>query len=574
MISEMFDIGIRFFLQKLIETCMLVQASRGGGKSFLVRRMLEVLSGHCQQIVLDIEGEFVTLREKFPFALLAVQGGDIPLNVRHAHTYAEKFMESGMSVIIDLSDLSPADRKIFVRDFLHALMNLPKHLYHPLLVYIDEAHVFCPQDEDAVSYGAIIDVAARGRKRDIGMVLSTQRVSKLHKDVTAELLNKVIGRTGQDIDQARAAKELDWKPAEKTALRRLDPGDFYCFGPAFQEDIVKFHVQQVLTSHKKIGSTAQMAFPAPEAIKAALLMLQDLPEEAERELTTVAELQAELARLRLIKAVNSVADPASVEAIAELEDLRMKYAKLNIHANLYKRHLTEIQLLRDDLADCLQTIQKFSEVCDGVITLLATDDEGMPPMSLYQAGKILAKIPSIVADVALKATAPTPVRLPDATDKPIGKCAGLILSFLASYDREFSKAQIGVATGYSPLSSGFQNSLAELNSKGFIIRGKGIRANKSNIKAIADAIGTVKKKKIDISTFRDKLGKCEAEIYDVVLAHPGLKFSKEGLAGRTVSKYSPTSSGFQNSLSRLNTLELIRRENGQLFLNPELAEFL
>jgi hypothetical protein len=163
----------------------------------------------------------------------------------------------------------------------------------------------------------------------------------------------------------------------------------------------------------------------------------------------------------------------------------------------------------------------------------------------------------------------------DATgEKPLSKCAKAILGFLAGYDREFSKPQIGTAIGYSPTSSSFQNAMGELNTRGFIIRGKGIRANRAKMSDIAASIGPVKKLKINISTFRDKLTKCEAEIYDVVLAQPRHRFSKEALAAATASRYSSTSSSFQNSVGKLNTLELIRRENGHLFLNPELAELL
>ena len=67
----------------LIETRCLVQANSGAGKSWLLRRLLEQTHGKVQQIVLDVEGEFSSLREKFDY-ILAGKEGDIPVNIKVA----------------------------------------------------------------------------------------------------------------------------------------------------------------------------------------------------------------------------------------------------------------------------------------------------------------------------------------------------------------------------------------------------------------------------------------------------------------------------------------------------------
>jgi len=111
------NIGIDIDLAKLLETRMLVQAGSGGGKSGLIRRLLEVTNGKVQQLVLDIEGEFATLRERFDFALVA-DGADIPLNLRYAESIAHKLLETNLSAIIDLYELKPHERILFVKRFL------------------------------------------------------------------------------------------------------------------------------------------------------------------------------------------------------------------------------------------------------------------------------------------------------------------------------------------------------------------------------------------------------------------------------------------------------------------------
>ena len=61
-------------LDSLIHTRLLLQANSGGGKSHLLRKLLEVSHGKVQQIVLDLEGKFSTLREKFDYLLIGKEG--------------------------------------------------------------------------------------------------------------------------------------------------------------------------------------------------------------------------------------------------------------------------------------------------------------------------------------------------------------------------------------------------------------------------------------------------------------------------------------------------------------------
>lgn len=61
-------------LDALVASRLLVQANSGGGKSYLLRRILEQSHGKIQQIVIDLEGEFYTLREKYNDYLLIGKG--------------------------------------------------------------------------------------------------------------------------------------------------------------------------------------------------------------------------------------------------------------------------------------------------------------------------------------------------------------------------------------------------------------------------------------------------------------------------------------------------------------------
>src|SRR5437016_14123499 len=107
-------------LPSLLDTRLLVQANSGGGKSWLLRRLLEQSHGKLQQIVIDLEGEFATLREKYDY-VLAGKEGDTPAEPNSAALLARKLLELNVSAIIDLYELHYQERKHFVRLFLARL---------------------------------------------------------------------------------------------------------------------------------------------------------------------------------------------------------------------------------------------------------------------------------------------------------------------------------------------------------------------------------------------------------------------------------------------------------------------
>lgn len=289
----------RVDLSKLIDTRLLIQANSGGGKSWLLRRILEQSHGKVQQIVIDLEGEFSTLREKYDY-VLAGKDGDTPADPRSAALLARRLLELNVSAIIDLYELSHSDRKKFVRLFLSSMVNAPKALWHPCLVIIDEAHVFAPQTGSSEAMESVIDLAARGRKRGYSAILATQRISKLHKDAVAEMNNKLIGRTGLDIDRKRAAEELGFTTKEDSlSLRSMAPGEFFAFGPAISDTVTKLAIGTVATSHPKAGDRIlTRTTPPTDRIKAVLGKLADLPKEAQQESQTVEGLRADNTSLR------------------------------------------------------------------------------------------------------------------------------------------------------------------------------------------------------------------------------------------------------------------------------------
>ena len=160
-------------LKRLLETRLLVQANSGGGKSWALRRVLEQTAGQVQQLVIDPEGEFSTLRERFDYIVCAPRGADAVASPATAAALARALWQAGTSAILDIYELKAHERVLFARRFLEALVNAPRAVWHPTLVVIDEVHTFCPQVGSAESAPAVIDLATRGRKRGLALVGAT-----------------------------------------------------------------------------------------------------------------------------------------------------------------------------------------------------------------------------------------------------------------------------------------------------------------------------------------------------------------------------------------------------------------
>lgn len=195
-------------LKVLLRTRAFVQAASGGGKSRTLRRMGEQFFGKVPTWIIDRDGEFPSLREKFGYVLVG-KGGETPTDVRSAELVCQRLLEHRASAVFDLYNLKDADRHLWVKTFLTALMNAPKSLWGDLVLMVDESHRFAPERDKSEALGAMVDVACDGRKHGICPIYFTQRLGKVSKNATAELLNRLVGKTLEDIDVDRAAKAYD-----------------------------------------------------------------------------------------------------------------------------------------------------------------------------------------------------------------------------------------------------------------------------------------------------------------------------------------------------------------------------
>ena len=547
-------------LQKLIETKLLLTANSGGGKTWGIRRILEETHGQVQHIVLDLEGEFHTLREHYDYVLVG-KGGQLDANLKTAAVLAQRLLELNVSAIIDLYELKQHERKEYVRLFLDSMMNAPKELWHPVLVVVDEAHVLCPEKDESVAAGSVKDLCSRGRKRGFCAVLATQRLAKLAKDAAAECNNVLIGRTSQDVDMKRSGEALGFTSREDVqGLRKLEPGQFYAYGPAISQEIVRVVVGPVRTSHPKIGSKVQAVAPTSEKIKSVLAKLSDLHKEAEVNMqdnvalrTRVRELEGQLKRAPKPKADEKALQTEFNRGQAEVG----KFMKRQFEAQA-RKHEAELKQTQVAVKALEGKLKRIGAVLGEEVKLPTV----VPVFEVRQPvqERLVLHAPAHVSP---------PVEIEGVK---LDKCEAAAYSVLASNPGQVvSKIRIAVFSGYSVSSGGFRNAISHLVSLGLVERtASGLRAVESQLEQGLALLGGQVQEPFTIAQWFSKLGACERKIFQHLLERDGDVVDKVALAEAT--GYQATSGGFRNSLSRLNSLELIVREGAGVKINPEISE--
>lgn len=560
-------------LDVLLRTRLLIQASSGGGKSWLLRRIAEQLFGKVQVLIIDPEGEFATLREKYGYVLVG-KGGETPADVRSAGLVAHKLLEVKASAVCDLYELSLDDRHAWVRMFLESMVDAPKELWTPVVVIVDEAHYFAPEKGHGESEAsdAMISLATKGRKRGFAPVFATQRLGKLRKDAAADLLNVLVGQTFIDVDRKRAAESLGIDSKDKQSffseLRMLKAGQFWGLGRAISTERILINVGTVETTHPEAGKAAVHAAappPTPEQVKKLLPKLADLPAEAEEKARTEEEYERRVKQLQ--------AEVYSLQEALEVEKRLLPEPPEPEEIIIHIPALTPEDLdLMDGNAVWLEEMGKAaiaaSEKIRGQVEVardraLAAGDTS--DLTRHPIGEMI-----VAEAVAAAPRRPSPVNPgpapPPAAPRPVKPSAGLTapqqrilnaLAWLAAAGiTQPLRVQVAFLAEQSPRSSGFRNNLSALKTAGLLeYRGSGALA--------LTALGTRKaehpKTRLTANQFQqtilDQLPNPQARILRVLIGSYPRELTREHVARQ--ADQSPASSGFRNNLSALRTLNLI-----------------
>lgn len=317
--------SIDFDLEELVATRLLVQGNSGSGKSHLLRRLLEECAGAVQQVIIDPEGDFVSLADHFGHVVI----DGAAYSQREIEALAGRVRQHRASVVLALDELEVEQQIRCAATFLGALFDAPREFWFPALVVVDEAQMFAPaaagemaDDTRRMTLSAMTNLMCRGRKRGLAGIVATQRLAKLAKNVAAEASNFLMGRTFLDIDMQRAADLLGMDRRQADKIRDLQRGQFLGLGPAVSRRPVAVNVGSVRTGGKASGGALMPLPDAPGEEMEALLndgLSEALIEQSAPRPATVPRPAAELERA-LTAAPKSFATPEAVETSPPSDD--------------------------------------------------------------------------------------------------------------------------------------------------------------------------------------------------------------------------------------------------------------
>jgi len=264
------------------------------GKSWTARKTVEECFGHAGIIIIDPEGEYASLREKYPFLII---GKDIPIQIETAEFMADKILETKISVIIDLSLVEEELGKEYVNTFLRRFFFLETTARQPYLVVIEEAEDFGPEKGVATTtcLGIVVNLTKKGGKRGIGVLLIAHRPAWVSKGLISQCANKALGRIDWpgDLEVLEKYARVPHETIEK--LPTLGKGEF-CFTGDWVEETTFVKVGQVRTTH--LGYTPEVVPPSPKELQGVIESLQkSLPEVIEKIKPTVvstAEIESKI----------------------------------------------------------------------------------------------------------------------------------------------------------------------------------------------------------------------------------------------------------------------------------------
>jgi uncharacterized protein len=271
-------------LEELLATRLLVQGNSGSGKSHLLRRLLEQSVPWVQQTIIDPEGDFVTLAERFGHLVIDAEEH----TEKGLQAAGERVRIHRVSTVLNLEGLDAENQMRRAAAFLGGLFEVARDHWYPMLVVVDEAQLFAPavagevsDEARKLSLGAMTNLMCRGRKRGLAGIIATQRLAKLAKNVAAEAANFLMGRTFLDIDMARAADLLGMERRQADTFRDLERGQFMALGSALSRRPISLQIGPTDTQPRN-ASPRLMPLPGTPMTDARAIILAAPAPDANR----------------------------------------------------------------------------------------------------------------------------------------------------------------------------------------------------------------------------------------------------------------------------------------------------
>lgn len=549
------------FPAKVLDQHAAVLGKTGSGKSSAVRVVVEHLLDHGKRVcVIDPKGDWFGLAISadgkgagYPVITFgdfkAGYEAHVPLNKESGKHVAELITSGNRPAVIGF-------RGWFTSDMLHFWIDFAKTLFHSnegeLFLIIDEAQNFAPkgslksiEGRGGTALHWTNRLLAEGRGLGINIWVCSQRPQKVHNDTLDGCETLVAMRVvhpaarGAIKDWIEGAEDKESGKEVLDSVGGMKRGEAIIWSPEieFGPKRVQFPMFQTFDSfappqlQKKVNQRS-WADVDLEEVKSKLASVI-----AEAKQNDPKALRAEINRLQ--SALHSMEGRVTTE---------IKEVKIPILPD------------KEDIARFTKEIERLDGVRNALECVSLDVKESVALLKSWQPAR--APFPAHITDRSplLTGQPTTPRKDPKAgnfsgnhEEIVLGKCERSILTALAQSGPS-SAERVAVLTGYSSGSGGFNNSLSKLRTHDLINRGQPIQITADGLNELGDYKPLPTGQAL-LEYWLNKLGKCESAILET-LARDG-DMTAEQVAEKT--GYSSGSGGFNNSLSRLRTLELITR---------------
>jgi hypothetical protein len=381
-------------------------------------------------------------------------------------------------------------------------------------------------------------------------------------------LNKMIGRTSQE-DLYRAADELGMSKVDAKALRSLEPGSFWAYGPAIGADPIMLRTGSVATQPPKRGTSREPAPVAPAAIKRAMAELADLPKQAADEERSMEDLRRELrdAQSQLARTHRSLPERVAEKPVVDQRAIdravaaavRVERERTAASQAVVARFKKRMTVYTDHMAKAAAMME--TAIVDLLADAASTseDSRAVVPVGNQTSRTTGANHPSDSA-VGVTTRAPArPIATPISHDGVTGveqRILNTIAGMMALGVAQPDKATVAALVGYHPNAKSYSNAMGSLRTAGRIAYVADGRVTLTpDGEAIAENSLPVASRAELHRLWFGRLGNVAERILAPVLdAYPSPVAAAEVAEA---AGYHPNAKSFSNMKGRLRTLGLI-----------------
>jgi hypothetical protein len=555
-----------------------ILARSGAGKTNTATVIVEeVLDAHQQVVILDPPGAWWGLRSSAdgtaPGYAIVVLGGDhadLPLEATGGAVIADFVVDTGASVVLDLSAFSNREIAGFCTAFLERFYQRKATQRTPVLLVVEEADEVMPQramPEQTRMLGAAERIQKRGRMRGIGTLLITQRSASLNKNGLSQVELLIAMQTTAPHD-IRALDEWVERTGDQEKRRQLlaeiaelPIGTAFLWSPAW----LRIFRKAAIRRRRTFDSSAT---PKPGERRAAPKQLAgvDLAQLRERLAATVEKARLEdpaLLRQRIRELEHDLARRPTEGKVETKIETKVERVEVPV---LPPDFVAGLALVVQGLNGSLDQLRAHAEqLAAAVLEVKAAVDRALPaPAASGPAHGVKTlgtgaswHTPGSTARPVRESPPTTPAsEEPSRVSGPQQRILDALASFEALGLREAERASVAVWSDASPTSSSYANNLGALRTAGLLDypRGGSLALTDAGRAAAAPSVPIASVGQLH-DRWCDRLSGPQGRILRALVARYPEPLDRTALAEEVGA--SVGSSSFANNLGALRSLGLL-----------------